>query len=76
MLMQEHLCAALTIRIPSNAIDGRSEIASAVWSYRLIVCRRQIGQISRITGMIIGLLPVVFWIRRLSSARTLSLTMP
>ena len=33
-------------------------------------------QISRITGMIIGLRPVVFWIMRLSSTRTFSLTMP
>ena len=33
-------------------------------------------QISRITGMIIGLRPVVFWIRRFNSPRTFSLTMP
>ena len=33
-------------------------------------------QISRITGIIMGLRPVVFWIRRFSSARTFSLTMP
>ena len=33
-------------------------------------------QISRITGIIIGRRPVVFWISRFSSARTFSLTMP
>ncbi len=33
-------------------------------------------QISKITGMIIGRRPVVFWITRFSSTRTFSLTMP
>ena len=33
-------------------------------------------QISKITGIIIGRRPVVFWIRRFKSARTFSLTIP
>ncbi len=33
-------------------------------------------QISRITGMIIGRRPVLFWINRFSSTRTRSFTMP
>jgi len=40
-----------------------------------VVCcdNSQPAQISRITGIIIGRRPVVFWISRLSSARTLFL---
>lgn len=34
------------------------------------------GQISRITGMIIGRRPVDFWIMRFNSTRTFSFTMP
>jgi len=34
------------------------------------------GSDLRITGMIIGLRPVVFWISRFNSARTFSFTMP
>ena len=36
----------------------------------------QSAQISKITGMIMGRRPVVFWIRRFNSARTFSFTIP
>src|SRR5579863_4853259 len=65
-------------------VDGL-RIAEHIWEGPSILlarrsCSRSLrarpGQISRITGMIRGLRPVVFWISRLSSTRTFSLTMP
>jgi len=52
---------------------GGGEITFAALLLARLSFRRQI---SRITGIIIGLRPVVFWIRRFSSDRTFSLTVP
>jgi len=56
-----------------KATNGGREIPSAVYGLHFFLWP---VQISRTTGMIMGRLPVAFWIRRFNSARTFSLTIP
>jgi len=76
------------VLLPASSPPRSPDAGSRSWKYLLTTSMDAQGldslprgkykppQISRITGIIIGRRPVVFWIIRFSSTRTFSFTMP